>query len=35
VPELMGVSPDGGLGSPRWGGFRSSLILSYLILGNF
>ena len=28
--ELMGVSPDGGLGSPRWGGgSRSSLILSY------
>ena len=27
--EFMGVSPDGGLGSPKWGGLQ---ILSYLIL---
>ena len=29
MPELMGVSPDGGLGSPKW---VSLQILSYLIL---
>ena len=34
VPELMGVSPDGGMGSPRWGGgvqILPYLSLSYLI----
>ena len=30
MPGLMGVSPDGGLGSPKWGG-RDPL-LSYLMI---